>query len=210
MCLGWFSFHLNVWMFLLEELWLASQWSVWTSIWKPKMKRCSLVHQNPKRVDMHLCFVVWVIFVCFLRNSLSHLHFYCALIEFRVYLDIKYVYREFASLLVIGQIPELFFKRISFGLSKNTWRKLENCMLLILLTKLGLYKICGYTHAYKHIRTHACLNSHAQGFLLALFIEGPRHLVLGSKGNLKIWIGRWTKLVHWLALINDKILLLIS
>lgn len=67
-----------------------------------------------------------------------------------------------------------------------------------------------HMHAHGDVCTHACLNSHAQGFLFALLMKDLRQLVLGSKGNLRIWMGRRTKLVHWLALINAKIFLLMS
>lgn len=50
---------------------------------------------KPKGLDVHFCGF-------FLRNALSHLHLYCAIIKFRVYLDIKYKYREFSSLLAIA------------------------------------------------------------------------------------------------------------
>lgn len=62
------------------------------------MKRSSLVHQKPKGLYVHL----WsVLFVFFLRNALSHLHLYNAIIKFIVNFDIKYKYRGFSSLFAI-------------------------------------------------------------------------------------------------------------
>lgn len=47
-----------------------------------------------------MCICGFLVF--FLRNVLSHLHLYCVIIKFRVYLDVKYKYRELSSLFAIA------------------------------------------------------------------------------------------------------------